>query len=41
MNFATKNQSTTLHLDPPGGSETFQQGPGGWNSGTGMGQFKS
>ena len=38
---ATKNQSTTLHLDPPGGSETFQQGPGGWNSGTGMGQFKS
>ena len=24
-----------------GGSENFQEGPGGWNSGTGMGQFKS
>jgi len=24
----------------PGGSENFQSGPGGWNSGTGMGQFK-
>ena len=24
-----------------GGSENFQSGPGGWNSGTGMGQFKS
>ena len=35
---ATKNQSTTLHIDPPGGSENFQEG--GWNSGTGMGQFK-
>jgi len=23
-----------------GGSENFQSGPGGWNSGTGMGQFK-
>ena len=23
----------------PGGSENFQSGPGGWNSGTGMGQF--
>ena len=22
---ATKNQSTTLHLDPPGGSETFNK----------------
>ena len=35
---ATGNQSTTLHLDPPGGSENFQEG--GWNSGTGMGQFR-
>jgi hypothetical protein len=24
----------------PGGSENFQSGSGGWNSGTGMGQFK-
>jgi len=23
-----------------GGSENFQSGPGGWNSGTGMGQFQ-
>ena len=37
---ATKNQSTTLHLDPPGGSENFHEGPGGWMSGTGMSQFK-
>ena len=37
---ATKNQSTTLHIDPPGGSENFHEGPGGWNSGNGMGQFQ-
>ena len=37
---ATKNQSTTLHLDPLGGSENFHEGPGGWMSGTGMSQFK-
>jgi hypothetical protein len=24
----------------PGGSENFQSGPGGWNSGNGMAQFK-
>jgi len=24
----------------PGGSENFQSGPGGWNSGTGMRQFQ-
>ena len=24
----------------PGGSENFQSGPGDWNSGNGMGQFK-
>ena len=36
---ATKNQSTTLHLDPPGGSETFQEGPGGWTSGNGFNKF--
>ena len=37
---ATKNQSTTLHLNPPGGSENFHEGPGGWNSGTGINQFR-
>ena len=38
---ATKNQNTTLDLNPisPGGSENFHEGPGGWNSGNGMGQF--
>ena len=36
---ATKNQNTTLQLNPPGGSENFHEGPGGWNSGNGMGQF--
>ena len=37
---ATKNQSTTLHIDPPGGSENYQEGKNEWNSGTGMGQFQ-
>ena len=37
---ATNNQSTTLHIDPPGGSENFHEGPGGWKSGNGMGQFQ-
>ena len=32
---ATKNAPTTVQLDPVGGSETFQEGPGGWMSGTG------
>ena len=27
-------------IQSPGGSENFQSGPGGWNSGNGMGQFK-
>lgn len=36
---ATKGSATTLQLDPPGGSENFQSGPGGWNSGTGLRQF--
>ena len=36
---ATKNQNTTLQLNPPGGSENFHEGPGGWMSGNGMGQF--
>jgi len=34
---ATNNQSTTLNIDPPGGSENFQEG---WHSGTGWGQFR-
>lgn len=39
---ATKNQNTTLDLDPisPGGSENFHEGPGGWSSGTGQNQFR-
>ena len=37
---ATKGSATTLQLDPPGGSENFQSGPGGWMSGTGYNQFK-
>ena len=40
-NLATKNQNTTIQLNPPGGSENFQSGPGGWNSGTGQNQFRS
>ena len=36
---ATKNHNTTLDLDPPGGSENFHTGPGGWNSGNGREQF--
>ena len=30
----------TWQEELPGGSENFQSGPGGWNSGTGMGQFQ-
>jgi len=30
----------TWQEELPGGSENFQSGPDGWNSGTGMGQFK-
>jgi hypothetical protein len=37
---ATKNHNTTIHLNPPGGSENFQEGPGGWNSGTGWGKVQ-
>ena len=32
---ATKSGKTTTQLDPVGGSETFQEGPGGWQSGVG------
>ena len=38
---ATKNWNTVAESQYQGGSENFQSGPGGWNSGTGMGQFKS
>ena len=37
---ATKNQNTTVQLNPRGGSENFQSGPGGWTSGTGINQFR-
>ena len=37
---ATRNQSTTLHLNPPGGSENYQSGPDGWSSGTGYNQYR-
>ena len=41
---ATKNVATTLALNPPetfgGGSEQYHEGPGGWTSGNGMGQFR-
>ena len=39
-NKATKNQNTTVQLNPPGGSENFQSGPGGWTSGNGQNQFR-
>ena len=32
---ATKNQSTTLHIDTPGGSENYQERKNEWNSDTG------
>ena len=35
---STKSQNTTLHLNPPGGSENFQED--GWQSGTGFGQYR-
>ena len=38
-NIATGNGKTTVQLDPPGGSENFQSGPGGWMSSTGLNQF--
>ena len=34
---ASKNWTTVL--ESQGGSENFQEGPGGWTSGTGYGQF--
>lgn len=35
---ATKNWTTVAETQ--GGSENFQEGPGGWNSGTGINQFE-
>ena len=37
---ATKNQNTTLQLNPLGGSENFHEGPGGWNSGNGWARIE-
>jgi len=34
---ATNSQNTTLNIDPPGGSENFQEG---WQSSTGWEQFR-
>jgi len=43
-NIATKHGKTTTQLDPMpqlgGGSEGYQSGPGGWQSGTGYAQFR-
>jgi len=43
-NIATSGGKTTTQLNPlpslGGGSESYQSGPGGWMSGTGMNQFK-
>ncbi|MEK9894470.1 MAG: hypothetical protein VW454_05880 [Pelagibacteraceae bacterium] len=40
---ATESQKTTVHLNPPGGSENFHGGNNGygWMSGTGMNQFQN
>ena len=35
---ATQNWTTVAETQ--GGSENFQEGPGGWNSGTGINQFQ-
>ena len=35
---ATQNWTTVAETQ--GGSENFQEGPGGWNSGTGLAQFQ-
>ena len=37
---ATQNHNKTIDLNPPGGSENFHEGPGGWTSGTGWGCVK-
>jgi len=37
---ATKSGKTTTQLNPVGGSETFQEGPGGWMSGSGFNQYR-
>lgn len=43
-NIATNAGKTTTQLDPMpplgGGSEGYQSGPGGWQSGTGYAQFR-
>ena len=37
---ATANWNTVAETQYQGGSENFQEGPGGWQSGTGMEQFR-
>ena len=37
---ATKSCKTTTQLNPVGGSETFQEGPGDWMSGSGFNQYR-
>tara|TARA_A100001234_G_scaffold111295_1_gene97892 strand:+ start:187 stop:672 length:486 start_codon:yes stop_codon:yes gene_type:complete len=37
---ATANWNTVAETQYQGGSENFQEGPGGWQSGTGLGQFR-
>ena len=37
---ATQNWNTVAETQYQGGSENFQEGPGGWNSGTGHNQFR-
>lgn len=37
---ATANWNTIAETQYQGGSENFQEGPGGWQSGTGMEQFR-
>ena len=38
--YARASKHWTTWKENVGGSENFQSGPGGWNSGTGKGQFK-
>ena len=38
--YETATQNWTTVSEFQGGSETFQEGPKGWQSGTGMGQFR-
>ena len=39
MMYEMASQNWNTVKETQGGSENFQEGPGGWNSGNGMGQF--